>query len=185
MDDVSTTPAERLLLDDQLCFALYAATAAITRRYRVPLAEVGLTYPQYLVMLALWQDGPSTVGAVAQRLRLDSHGVSPIVARLEHAGLVVRRRGFDRRTVLVEASGRGLALEQQAARVQADVACATGLAPADLAALRHKLLTLTDELATAPLHVSRPTPEQPATPTHEEHHDRHRDARGERALRGR
>jgi DNA-binding MarR family transcriptional regulator len=113
------TPLETddgLRLDDQLCFALYAATHAITRRYRPLLERIGLTYPQYLVMLTLWQDGPATVGRIADRLQLDSHAVTPLVARLEGAGLVRRRRGSDRRRVVVEATERGRDLHAPAAR---------------------------------------------------------------------
>jgi DNA-binding MarR family transcriptional regulator len=144
------TPLETddgLRLDDQLCFALYAATHAITRRYRPLLERIGLTYPQYLVMLTLWQDGPATVGRIADRLQLDSHAVTPLVARLEGAGLVRRRRGSDRRRVVVEATERGRDLHAPAARAQAEVACATALAPSELTDLRDRLATLTDQLA--------------------------------------
>lgn len=135
-----------LRLDDQLCFALYAATHAITRRYRPLLDEIGLTYPQYLVMLILWQDGSATVGRIALRLELDSHAVTPLVDRLEVAGLVRRRRGTDRRRVVVAATKRGRDLEGAAARAQAEVACATGLAPLELAGLRRRLRLLADQL---------------------------------------
>ncbi|MEP7091596.1 MAG: MarR family transcriptional regulator [Nocardioidaceae bacterium] len=135
-----------LHLDDQLCFALYAATHAITRRYRPLLDEIGLTYPQYLVMLTLWQDGPAPVGRVARRLELDSHAVTPLVERLEVAGLVRRRRGTDRRQVLVTATERGRDLEVAAVAVQAEVTCATGLDPRELADLRRRLRTLTGRL---------------------------------------
>lgn len=137
-------------LDDQLCFALYAATHAITRRYRPLLDEIGLTYPQYLVMLALWQDGPATVGRLAQRLRVDSHAVTPLIRRLEAAGLVSRRQGIDRRQVVVVASERGQQLRVAAARAQAQVACAAGLAPEELTDLRHRLRALADQLAPEP-----------------------------------
>lgn len=140
-------PVGALRLDDQLCFALYAATHAITRRYRPLLDEIGLTYPQYLVMLTLWQDGRASVGQIAHRLELDSHAVTPLVDRLELAGLVRRCRGTDRRQVVVAATERGRDLEGAAARVQAAVACATGLAPFELADLRRRLRLLTDELA--------------------------------------
>lgn len=152
-----------LRLDDQLCFALYAATAAITRRYRAPLADIGLTYPQYLAMLVLWREGPSTVGDVADRLALDSHAVSPVVARLSDAGLVTRTRGEDRRTVLVEATARGRELEADAARVQSDVACATGLEHTDLVALRDELHALTLRLAPSPTAPPTRTPAVRAT----------------------
>ena len=153
-----------LRLDDQLCFALYAATNAITRSYRPLLGEIGLTYPQYLVMLALWQDGAAPVGQIARRLELDSHAVSPLVDRLEASGLVVRRPGTDRRQVVVEATGPGRDLEAAAMRVQARVACDTGLAPLDLADLRRRLrelaAQLTPELRSSPQPAARTrTPE--------------------------
>ena len=136
-----------LRLDDQLCFALYAATHAITRRYRPLLDEIGLTYPQYLLMLTLWQDGPATVGRIAHRLELDSHAVTPLVERLEIAGLVRRLRGTDRRQVVVAATQHGRDLKAAAAAVQAEVACATGLDPRELADLRRQLRLLATQLA--------------------------------------
>lgn len=144
-----------LRLDDQLCFALYAATHAITRRYRPLLDEIGLTYPQYLLMLTLWQDGPGTVGRIAQRLELDSHAVTPLAERLEASGLVSRRPGVDRREVVIAATERGLDLEAAASRVQAEVACATGLDPLDLADLRRQLRTLSQQLAAQPHPLSQ------------------------------
>jgi len=137
-----------LRLDDQLCFALYAATHAITRRYRSLLDEIGLTYPQYLVLLTLWQDGPTTIGRIAQRLELDSHAVTPLVERLEIAALVCRRSGTDRRQVVVAATDRGRDLEAAAAAVQAEVACGTGLDALEMADLRRQLRTLTGQLTT-------------------------------------
>lgn len=139
-----------LRLDDQLCFALYAATHAITRRYRPLLLEIGLTYPQYLVMLTLWQDGPAPIGQVARRLELDSHAVTPLVERLEVAGLVRRQPGVDRRQVVVETTERGRDLREAAAAAQSEVACATGLDPADLADLRARLRTLAAALDPLP-----------------------------------
>ena len=140
-------PVSGLRLDDQLCFALYAATHAITRRYRPLLEGIGLTYPQYLVMLTLWQDGPAPVGRIARRLELDSHAVTPLVERLEVAGLVQRGRGTDRRQVVVAVTARGRDLETAAARVQAEVACATGLDPVALVDLRGLLRALSAHLS--------------------------------------
>ena len=139
-----------LRLDDQLCFALYAATHAITRRYRPLLDEIGLTYPQYLLMLTLWQDGPATIGRIAHRLELDSHAVTPLVERLEVAGFIRRRRGTDRRQVVVAATKLGRDLEAAAVAVQAEVACATGLDPLELAHLRGQLRTLASQLTPQP-----------------------------------
>ncbi len=161
---------DRLRLDEQLCFALYAVTNSITRRYRPLLGDIGLTYPQYLVMLVLWQDGPCAIGDLARRLELEPHALSPIVARLHTAGLVERQPGRDRRSRIVVLTERGRVLEADAVRVQAEVACATGLDPAELAALRSRLRALAAELA-----VSRP-----AVITHPGHPvRRHRPIEGE------
>ena len=135
-----------LRLEDQLCFALYAASHAITRRYRPLLDAIGLTYPQYLVMLTLWQDGSRTVGQVARRLELDSHAVTPLVERLESAGLVTRGRGTDRRYVVISLTRSGQDLETAAAAAQIEVARATGLIDDELADLRSQLHALNRHL---------------------------------------
>ncbi len=137
----------QLRLDDQLCFALYAATNAITRAYRPLLRELGITYPQYLTLMALWQHGPGTVGELAQRLDLPAHAMTPLLQRLESAGLIVRRRSpSDTRVVHVELTPAGVELESSAAAVQRTVQCATGLSPRDLADLRGQLHDLVDDL---------------------------------------
>src|SRR3712207_9513838 len=84
-------PAPSVALDDQLCFALYAASRAMTARYRPMLEELGLTYPQYLVMMLLWEEDQQTVGQLGHRLALDSGTLSPLLKRLTAAGLVTRR----------------------------------------------------------------------------------------------
>ena len=100
--------ARQLRLDDQLCFALYAATNAVTRTYRPLLAKIGITYPQYLVMLVLWQHGPNSVGAVGKRLHLAASAITPLVDQLERAGMVARARGTaDRRVVQVRLTDKG------------------------------------------------------------------------------
>ena len=140
--------ADRLRIGDQLCFALYAATNAVTRAYRPLLAEIDLTYPQYLVMMALWQDGPCASRAIAERLQLPANAVSPLIDRLETAGLVERRRtGGDRRVVPVHLTEKGAALEAAAASAQGAVVCRTGLDPQALAALRRELHALTARLS--------------------------------------
>src|SRR4051812_13291716 len=85
-------PAPSVVLDDQLCFALYAASRAVTARYRPMLDELGLTYPQYLVMMLLWEDDNQTVGQLGTKLALDSGTLSPLLKRLTAAGLVTRHR---------------------------------------------------------------------------------------------
>lgn len=137
----------RLRLDDQLCFALYAATNAVVRAYRPLLAELGLTYPQYLVMLALWQDGTTPIHVLAERLRLGSNAVTPLVDRLEAAGFATRARGADRRVVFVALTEVGIELEGKLLAAQQSVVCRTGLADRDLAELRRELRELTDRIA--------------------------------------
>src|SRR5438309_10725674 len=88
-------PVPSVVLDDQLCFALYAASRAVTARYRPMLEELGLTYPQYLVMMLLWEEDNQTVGQLGSRLALDSGTLSPLLKRLTAAGLVTRQRRLD------------------------------------------------------------------------------------------
>lgn len=135
-----TSGSTNLRLDDQLCFALYAATNVVTRAYRPLLEQIGLTYPQYLVMLVLWQDGEHAVHEIAARLALPPHAISPLVDRLDAAGLVVRRREApDRRVVHVQLTAAGADLEAAASLAQQAVACRTRLSPAALNALRDEL----------------------------------------------
>src|SRR3712207_7644033 len=88
----ATLPPPSVALDDQLCFALYAASRAVTARYRPMLEQLGLTYPQYLVMMLLWEQDNQTVGQLGARLALDSGTLSPLLKRLTAAGLVTRHR---------------------------------------------------------------------------------------------
>lgn len=141
-------PARRLRLDDQLCFALYAATNAVTRAYRPLLGAIGLTYPQYLVMLALWQEGALPVRGLAEQLQLGANAISPLVDHLEAEGLVTRVRSeSDRRVVTVELTEAGRSLEDSAARAQEAVVCRTGLSAPDLVALREDLNALVERMA--------------------------------------
>lgn len=134
-------------LDDQLCFALYSATNAITRVYRPLLKELGLTYPQYLVLLILWEHRSQTVGEIAESLHLASHAVSPIVSRLEEMGVVRRSRDdSDGRLVLVELTPAGAELEGSAALVQEEVRCRSLLEDDDVVRLRSELIELADRL---------------------------------------
>ena len=136
-----------LQLDDQLCFALYAATNTVTRAYRPLLERIALTYPQYLVMLTLWQHGDLSVSEIAARLALPGHAVSPLVERLEDAGFVSRRRAApDRRVVHVGLTAAGVELEHAASAAQRSVACDTGLSPTALAQLREQLHDLVDRM---------------------------------------
>ena len=131
------------LLDQQLCFALYAAQRAVTAAYRPLLDELGLTYPQYLVLLVLWERGETTVKELAGALRLDYGTMSPLLKRLESAGLVRRERAaHDERSVLVACTGRAEELRERASRVPASLLAATGLDAADVARMREELWQL-------------------------------------------
>lgn len=127
-------------LDHQLCFALYAASNAMTRLYRDRLEPLGLTYPQYLVMLVLWEQDGLTVKAIGERLYLDSGTLTPMLKRMEEAGLLERRRSRDdERQVEIRLTARGRALEREVAALQRDLFCLLPLGPEDMARLRTEL----------------------------------------------
>ena len=142
------SPAERALrLDAQLCFALHAAARAFDGVYRVLLREAGLTYPQYLVLLVLWEHGELTVKSLGAKLRLDSGTLSPLLKRLEAAGWVERRRGVDdERSVTVRVTEAGAALKQQVGEVPERIAAATGMDLRQVRDLRARLVELTESL---------------------------------------
>jgi DNA-binding MarR family transcriptional regulator len=119
----------QLQLDNQLCFALYRASRAVTRSYGPYLAELGLTYPQYLTMLVLWEaDGAMSVSQIGARLRLDSGTLTPLLKRLEELGHVTRARdGADERRVLISLTPAGHALRSRAAAVPAQVFSGFGI----------------------------------------------------------
>jgi DNA-binding MarR family transcriptional regulator len=143
MVDSSAQPG--LGLDEQLCFALYSASRAITARYRPLLEDLGLTYPQYLVMLVLWESGPVTVGQLGQRLHLDSGTLSPLLKRLEAVGMVRRqRRQGDERSVEVTLTGNGHRLRERATCLPSAIGSATGLDVAGAARLVEELRTITE-----------------------------------------
>ncbi|GIG65958.1 MarR family winged helix-turn-helix transcriptional regulator [Phytomonospora endophytica] len=138
---------ENLALRDQVCFALYSASRAVTGVYRPLLDELGLTYPQFLVLLALWERDGRTVSEIGTALRLDSGTLSPLLKRLEGAGLVDRRRAAaDERQVTVHLTDAGSDLRERARTVPARVAEAAGLTTDQLRELRDVLTTLTDNL---------------------------------------
>jgi DNA-binding MarR family transcriptional regulator len=133
-----------LLLDDQLCFALYAASRAVTARYRPLLDELGLTYPQYLVMLVLWDRDGSTVSDLGKALQLESSTLSPLLKRLEAAGLLRReRRPDDERSVALYLTDAGAALRERAAAVPTSMGDAMGLTAEEDATAKRLLRLLT------------------------------------------
>ena len=157
VDDKFVQPF-RLKLDDQLCFALYAASNTVTRAYRSLLEPLGLTYPQYLVMMSLWQHGTQQISRIAERLRLDAHAITPMIDRLETAGLLRRRRSdVDRRVVHVELTTEGGALEAAASVVQGNVVCRTELEPLALEELREALKALVQRMEPGPVPAEQET----------------------------
>jgi DNA-binding MarR family transcriptional regulator len=152
MEHMTSSSDEVLRLDNQVCFALHAASRAFDATYRPMLRELGLTYPQYLVMLALWEHGTLTVKELGLALRLDSGTLSPLLKRLEAADLVRRERSReDERSVTVSLTGPGLALKEKAATIPRRILGATGLTPDELRELRRSLDELTAALDAAAL----------------------------------
>lgn len=137
-----------LLLDNQLCFALYSSSHLLTKAYKPLLKELGLTYPQYLAMLALWEEDGVTVGALGERLFLDSGTLTPLLKRLEAAKLLKRERsGEDERQVFIHLTEKGRALKRAAAAVPARAAAETGMGLNEIVKLRKQLGKLRDQLA--------------------------------------
>ena len=138
---------ENLKLKNQLCFALYAATNAITRAYRSRLSHIGLTYSQYLVMMVLWEADGSTVKNIAQQLHLDSPTITPLLKRLESAGFLNRQRNAnDERVVNIFLTDAGRNIQARVAEMQKGVACQTGMQETQFIELRSTLHELIDTL---------------------------------------
>lgn len=134
-------------LDSQLCFSLYATSMAVNRTYKPLLDRLGITYPQYLVLLALWEQDARTVGAIAARLRLESSTVTPLVKRLEAGGLVTRtRKPEDERQVQVRLTKRGAAMQEECGCLAEALIERSGMAGKRLAALNKDVQALRDAL---------------------------------------
>jgi len=138
-------------LDDQLCFALYSAARAMTAAYAPLLADLGLTYPQYLAMLVLWKTDGVRVSQLGERLALDSATLTPLLKRLEAAGLVSRKRSSeDERVVEVFLTAAGKRLEKKAEAVPPCILERSGLSVKELISLRTELVALAARLRRAP-----------------------------------
>jgi len=134
-------------LSDQLCFAVYSTAHALNRIYKPLLAALGLTYPQYLVMMVLWQQDGLAVKEIGELLHLDSGTLTPLLKRLEAAGHVRRERDpADERQVRIRLTTTGLALQDQARSVPQDLLCATGRTVDQVQGLRDDLARLRDQL---------------------------------------
>lgn len=139
-----------LQLDNQLCFALYTTSLLMTKFYKPLLKGLGLTYPQYLVLLALWQEDGQSAGAISRRLMTDTGSLTPVFKRLEADGLLRRVRSRrDERVVELFLTERGRALQAQAQEIPDCVVMASGQSPGDLAALKARLETLRERLEEA------------------------------------
>jgi DNA-binding MarR family transcriptional regulator len=138
-----------LLLDNQLCFALYSASLAMTKLYKPLLVPLGLTYPQYLVMLLLWQHGSLSVSELGERLYLDSGTLTPLLKRMEVAGFLERKRSSqDERRVDIRLTPAGRKLKKEAARVSACVIRATACPVPELVSLTRQVQALRTQLTT-------------------------------------
>lgn len=146
--DDKKTMAFPMALDQQFCFALYSANLAMNKVYRKLLAKLNLTYPQYLVMLVLWERDEVMVSEIGERLYLDSATLTPLLKRLEAAGLLLRSRSAeDERQVIIRLTEQGRALYEVARPVPDDVLCATACREDQLVELKRQLEQLRAHLA--------------------------------------
>jgi DNA-binding MarR family transcriptional regulator len=144
------TPDAALLLGNQLCFAVYSTAHAFNRAYKPLLDRLGLTYPQYLVMLVLWERDGVPVKDIGERLMLDSGTLTPLLKRLEAAELVKRTRSTeDERQVLIALTPRGQALKEKARAVPQAILAASACSIAELSAMKNEMITLRDRLNAA------------------------------------
>ncbi|KAA8727102.1 MarR family transcriptional regulator, organic hydroperoxide resistance regulator [Ewingella americana] len=144
----SPIPTNALLhLDQQMCFALYSANLALHKVYRKLLGELDLTYPQYLVMLVLWQRDDVIVSEIGEKLFLDSATLTPLLKRLETAGLLVRNRAkSDERQVIITLTDAGKALKEKAKGIPEAIMCATECDIEEMSALKGQLESLRERL---------------------------------------
>lgn len=150
MSDHSHSPPKAPALEDLLCFAIHSTGFAFSRIYRQPLKRLGLTYPQYLVMVALWGENDVTVGHLGARLSLDTSTLTPLLKRLEALGFLSRRRSdTDERRVMITLTEKGSALRSQAQDVTRCVAESAGLPDAELARLTREIRALRTNLEDA------------------------------------
>lgn len=139
-----------LRLDNQICFAVYSAAHAFNRVYKPLLDRLGLTYPQYLVMLVLWEADGVPVKEIGERLFLDSGTLTPLLKRLETAGLIKRTRSTeDERQVLIDLTAQGHALKEKARAVPPSILAASACSVPELLAMKNEIVALRDRLNAA------------------------------------
>ncbi|KWV86313.1 MarR family transcriptional regulator [Pseudomonas lactis] len=143
-------PCESLLLDNQLCFALHSTSLLMTKVYKPLLQAIGLTYPQYLAMMVLWEEDELTVSEISSRLLTDPGSMTPLLKRLEAEGLLNRTRSReDERVVVVELTDTGRALQEKAKDVPQCILGASGMALEQLRKLQGDLIALRANLQTS------------------------------------
>lgn len=141
---------DQVKLDDLLCFAVYSANNAFNRFYKPVMAELGLTYPQFLVMIALWEADGVRVSHLGERLGLESNTLTPLLKRMEGLGLISRKRDDkDERQVIIALTEQGRTLETRASGLPACVLDATGLDPKELVQLRNDIERIRTRLESA------------------------------------
>ena len=141
------SPDDMQAPDNQFCFALYSASLAMTKTYKPLLGQLGLTYPQYLVMLVLWQEDGLLVKAIGEKLFLDSGTLTPLLKRLEASGFIARTRDVqDERQVRITLTREGHALKRRARDIPQQVLCASGQSEQALDTLRAQLASIRDDL---------------------------------------
>ena len=150
LENTCEDPQDPLSLENQLCFSLYAASHAIKKAYRPLLEDLGLTYPQYLILMVLWKTDNLKVSDIGQRLRLDSGTLTPVLKRLEASGLVKRiRRVQDEREVEIQLTEAGQALRDKALGVRCEIVRQLKMSEPEMSSLRSELnaviSTLTEE----------------------------------------
>lgn len=147
MESMANPADEILRLDRQLCFPLYAASNILTRAYRPLLDQLGLTYPQYLVLLVLWEKAPRAVGEIGQQLFLDTGTLTPLLKRMEAAGLVARQRDpEDERRVIISLTAKGSDLREAAREIPMKMAASPKLSLCEAQTLHETVWKLIREM---------------------------------------
>ena len=147
MDQTSTGKTDTVKLDDFLCFAIYSANHALNRVYKPLLDKLGLTYPQYLVMLVLWERDGVPVKDIGERLFLDSGTLTPLLKRLEAAELIKRTRNAeDERQVLIALTPKGDSLREKARSVPQSILAASACSIGELGTIKNEIVALRDKL---------------------------------------
>ena len=140
-------PDKTPLLDQQLCFAIYSTSLAMSKVYRPMLDKLGVTYPQYLVLMALWNQDQVTVSEIGHQVFLDSATLTPLLKRMETAGLLQRARSAqDERQVIVSLTPAGREMQKEAKEIMSSILCATQCSMEEASALKDQLVALRNNL---------------------------------------